>query len=323
MLSEPLVTVVIPAYNASATIDETLASVRAQTHRNLEIVVVDDGSRDATTDLVLNQAKVDPRIRLIRQANAGVAAARNRGIAEASAELIAPVDADDLWRPDKIARQVSALDEGGARVALVYTWFASIDAASSVLGLSYPITYQGEVLPEILRSNFIGNGSACLMRKAAVVEVGAYDPSLRARAGQGCEDWKLYMLLAEKYEFAVVRDYLIGYRRLPENMSSDIMQMLRSWELIAAVMRTRQPGLLKQIEAGGNDHLLGLILRAQEARRNADVARLTAMLLRRNLRAGLNAIRTATLPWLLRAFRKRVFRAAEAPVSNSRVPFLA
>lgn len=80
---QSLVTVVIPAYNAAHTIDETLRSVRSQTHRNLEILVVDDGSRDATPAIVANHAAIDARVRLIVQENAGVAAARNRGIAEA------------------------------------------------------------------------------------------------------------------------------------------------------------------------------------------------------------------------------------------------
>src|SRR5579863_7666011 len=94
---QELVTVVIPAYNAAHTIDETLRSARYQTHRNLEILVVDDGSKDATPEVVARHAVIDARIRLIVQENAGVAAARNRGIAEAKSDLIAPLDADDLW----------------------------------------------------------------------------------------------------------------------------------------------------------------------------------------------------------------------------------
>src|SRR5215475_4737819 len=113
------VTVVIPAYNAEATLDETLRSVRSQTHRALEILIVDDGSSDGTPEVALAHAAADPRVRLIQQSNGGVAAARNRGIEEARATLIAPVDADDLWAPTKIERQVAALHRGGPRVALV------------------------------------------------------------------------------------------------------------------------------------------------------------------------------------------------------------
>lgn len=88
-----LVTVVIPAYNAAATIDETLLSVRSQSHRRLEILVVDDGSKDATAHIVQRHCAEDSRIRLIRQRNSGVAAARNRGVAEATGDFVAPIDA--------------------------------------------------------------------------------------------------------------------------------------------------------------------------------------------------------------------------------------
>src|SRR5438045_2856629 len=94
-----LVTVIVPAYNAGVTIGATLDSIRAQTHTNLEVLVIDDGSTDATAKIVQRHASVDPRIRLIRQSNEGVAAPRNRGIAEARGEYLAPIDADALWRP--------------------------------------------------------------------------------------------------------------------------------------------------------------------------------------------------------------------------------
>src|SRR6476660_90490 len=101
-MTRELVSVVVPAYNAEKTILETICSVRAQTYRNLDIVVVDDGSVDGTPGIVERHARTDSRVRLIRQANLGVAAARNRGIAEARADYIAPIDADDLWESTKI-----------------------------------------------------------------------------------------------------------------------------------------------------------------------------------------------------------------------------
>src|SRR5437879_4343856 len=100
MSDHDLVTVVIPAFDAARTIAETLHSVRSQTHRRLEILVVDDGSNDSTPQIVQRQGVEDRRIRLIQQPNAGVAAARNRGIAEATSDVVATIDADDLWRPE-------------------------------------------------------------------------------------------------------------------------------------------------------------------------------------------------------------------------------
>ena len=105
----PLVGVVVPAYNAAATLDETLRSVRAQTHRALEIIVVDDGSLDDTAAIARRHAAEDERVRVLCQANAGVAAARNAGWQSSRADLIAFIDADDLWAPTKIERQLQAL----------------------------------------------------------------------------------------------------------------------------------------------------------------------------------------------------------------------
>ncbi len=116
----------IPAYNAEATIDDTLRSVRSQTYPHLEIIVVDDGSSDRTTSIVNAHAAVDGRISLISQKNAGVAAARNAGWQFARSALTAFVDADDLWAPTKIEKQLDVILSGGLQVGLVYTWWALI-----------------------------------------------------------------------------------------------------------------------------------------------------------------------------------------------------
>jgi glycosyltransferase involved in cell wall biosynthesis len=244
------VTVVVPAHDAEATLDETLCSVRAQTHRALEILVVDDGSRDGTPAIALAHAAADPRVRLIQQNNAGVAAARNRGIREARAALVAPVDADDLWAPAKIERQVAALRRCGPRVALVYTWSALIDQGSRVIGFGDAPTEEGDVLARMCLGNLIGNGSAALMRRDAVLEAGGYDETLRARQAQGCEDFLLYCRIAARHHAAVVPDFLTGYRQGSETMSRNVVEMMRSWRLVSEELRRRHPELRAYIEAG-------------------------------------------------------------------------
>ena len=105
---------------------ETLQSAAAQTHRSLEILIVDDGSTDRTAEIAVEFCTSEPRARLIRQGNCGVAAARNRAIDEAKAEYIAPLDADDLWHPQKIERQLETFAASPPGVGLVYCWYASI-----------------------------------------------------------------------------------------------------------------------------------------------------------------------------------------------------
>ena len=250
----PLVTAVIPMYNSERTIDETLRSVRAQTYRNLEIIVVDDGSTDDSAKITEEHASADPRVRMIRQVNAGVAAARNRGVAEATGEFIAPIDADDLWESTKIEKQMAAMLQGGSKVGLVYTWQATIDEKSRIISITHQPQQEGRVLEAILRSNFVGGGSPALMRKQAILKSGGYDASLRANNAQGCEDWKLYVQISERYEFVVVKEHLTGYRQTRGRMSADAFQMLRSYELASLKLRQSIPQCAEHIETGRKNY---------------------------------------------------------------------
>src|ERR1043166_1854397 len=106
----PLVSVVLPTYNRAHTLARAVRSVLAQSHRHLEIVVVDDGSTDATVALVQKLALEDPRVRLVQQANRGPAAARNTGVRQARGEFVAFQDSDDEWLVEKLERQLAALE---------------------------------------------------------------------------------------------------------------------------------------------------------------------------------------------------------------------
>jgi glycosyltransferase involved in cell wall biosynthesis len=107
MTTEPLVSVIIPVFNGERYVADAIASVLAQRHHALEVIVVDDGSTDASADVV--RRIVDARCRLVRQTSSGAAAARNRGISESTGTLLAFLDADDVWTPDKLERQLHAL----------------------------------------------------------------------------------------------------------------------------------------------------------------------------------------------------------------------
>jgi glycosyltransferase involved in cell wall biosynthesis len=282
MSDADLVSVVIPAHNAIATIGETLLSVRSQTHRMLEILVIDDGSTDGTANIVHAHAALDSRIRLVRQKHGGVAAARNRGIDEAAAGLVAFVDADDLWTPDKIEKQIAALRKEGPSVALVYTWWARIDAASCITGRLRP-TEAGDVLERLCLVYFVGNGSSILVTKAAIAEVGGFDPSLRARRAQGCEDYQFCLRVAERHRFAVVPEHLTGYRQTSANMSNDLLQMRRSWALVADEIRRKHPHLEKSVGLGTNNFTAWLLGRAIDQRRLRLIAFFGVLLMSRDL----------------------------------------
>lgn len=279
--SDVLVSVVIPAFDAEAWIDETIRSVRAQTHSNLEIIIVDDGSRDATVELARRHAAADARIRVIEQANAGVAAARNTGWRSAKADLIAFVDADDLWAVTKIERQVEALARAGPEAGLAYCWYLSIDADSNVTGRDECPLFEGEVFEQLLRGNFVGNGSSALVTREALVHANGFEPALRNQGAQGCEDILFYCRVAERYRFALVPEPLLGYRRLPEAMSGNMPRMLRSWMLVIDELSGRHPDKRGLMEQGFATYAHYVFRRAILSRRISQLGPIIGLLSRR------------------------------------------
>jgi len=204
--------VVIPAFNNAATLGETVHSASEQTWRSIEIIVVDDGSTDRTPEIVAAHMLVDPRVRLIRQRNGGVAAARNRGVAESTGDFIALLDADDLWRPTKIARQMQVMLASDSQTAAVYNWCCLIDDDGRVLSSGGQRPMEGNVFVEMCRRDIIGNGSALLVRRSAFLDVGGCDETLVCDGLHAGDETKLHLALAERFDFGLVREELTGYR---------------------------------------------------------------------------------------------------------------
>ncbi len=244
--SQPLVSVIIPAYNAEAFIAKTLASVLAQTYKNIEVLVVDDGSQDKTPEIVREFAKKDQRITLFQQLNSGVAAARNLALEKSKGEFIAPVDADDLWDYENLEKQVKLI-QSDASVGLVYAWSVEIDEQDKLSGGFHGFDFEGNVYLPLLYRNFIGNASAVLIRKSCLEEVGVYDSQLRQKGAQGCEDWDLYLRIAEYYQVGVIREFLIGYRQVTNSMSRNYTSMEKSHQFVLEAAQQKYPEISQKI----------------------------------------------------------------------------
>ncbi|MGO7906198.1 glycosyltransferase family 2 protein [Rhizobium leguminosarum] len=223
----PLVSVVIPAFNASRYIERTLRSAGRQTYRNLEIIVVNDGSTDDTARVVEQVALADSRIRLLSTPNRGVAAARNTGIREAAGRFVAFLDADDLWHHTKIEKQVNALNRLTPQWAAVYVLHYIINSDDEILRSCAPNVARGYIFARHLTFKYVGNGSALLVRRDAALEIGGFDSSYAAAGIGGCEDLDFELRLAARYQIEVIPERLVGYRQYPGNMSSNHLQMGR------------------------------------------------------------------------------------------------
>jgi glycosyltransferase involved in cell wall biosynthesis len=219
----PLVSVVIPAFNAAGLVGQTLESLRLQTFQNFEALIVDDGSTDATAAVVQEFCNADRRFSLMRRPHAGLPATRNAGMEQARGEFIAFLDADDLWLPEKLERQMK-LFRADPRVNFSYTNFYFWDGTRD-LQVHYRPRRQlpdGDPARPLAESNVFGISTVIVRR-----EMLAPDFLFDTRLINGCEDWDLFLRLAERGLWTRgTREPLVRYRRWPGNMSNQKSKMV-------------------------------------------------------------------------------------------------
>jgi len=255
----PLVSVLMPALNAETTIESAIRSALEQTHRALEVLVVDDGSTDKTLDVARGLG--DPRVHILESGvvRSGPSAARNRAIAQARGEFVACLDADDLWMPEKLALQIEAIRQApGAAVS--YGWTDFMDGDGLPIGTDLRATTAGDVHRELLVHNFIASGSNSIMLRSAVAEVGGFDEALG-----GVEDWDLHVRLARRHRIAVTPHVVVRYRRYAGSQSTRTDVMEACWRRVAQREFTTPELRSEMDEAAGRffEYLAGRALEGQ------------------------------------------------------------
>jgi glycosyltransferase involved in cell wall biosynthesis len=238
--TQPLISIVIPAYNAEAFIAEAIESVLAQDYQIREIIVVDDGSTDNTPGVLESYQN---RIRFIRQSNAGLGTARNTGIAAANGELIAFLDADDRWLPEKLSKQYKCLIHN-PKAGLVHTdlleWRPQESSQTHrEIGRG---EFQGSCLPSLIQNNRV-LPSTVLVKKECLDRVGNFDPQ-----PTGVEDWDLWLRIAREYEFAYVAEPLVLYRMHDANMSANSLRMRSGEFYVLQKTLTNMPELTQHVD---------------------------------------------------------------------------
>jgi len=236
----PSVSVVIPTYNTIAYLPYAIESVLRQTFQDFEILVVNDGSTD-TTDLWMDQ-QPDDRIRHIRQANQGLSAARNTGISLAQGRYVALLDADDVWEPTKLEKQVHYLDTH-PDIGMVHAWISFIDAEGQSTGRILKTEAEGWAQIHLLHRNDVAVLTA-VVRRECFEKVGDFDRTLKS-----LEDWDMWIRLARDYPIAVIREPLARYRQLRHSMSRNCEVMERSFRQVIDRHFAEAPAHLQPIKA--------------------------------------------------------------------------
>ncbi len=222
----PKVSVIIPSYNRAHIILNCLESVCSQTYSNLEIIIVDDGSKDNTSDVV-SQYKDSRIIYVKHEKNQGLPSARNTGIKTSCGEILAFQDTDDLWMPTKIEETVNVFGESSSDVGVVYA--ASIryrNNKKTYLPASYIKPKEGDVFKRLLLGNFIPAISACV-RRECFDQVGIFDPSLPS-----LEDWEMWIRLAKKYKFRFIEEPLQTIYYTKDSLTANVSNFLNAEKLI-------------------------------------------------------------------------------------------
>ncbi|MEB3181394.1 MAG: glycosyltransferase family A protein [Nostocaceae cyanobacterium] len=220
----PKVSVIIPAYNSMIYLPEAVESVLHQTFEDFEVIIVNDGSSDGIENWVAQIT--DLRVKLISQANQGLSAARNTGIKNARGEFITFIDADDIWEPTKLEKQVHCLEEK-PKVGLVYNWVTLIDEKGTFTGRVFKNHAEGDVWQRLIEHNIVECGSVAMIRRYCFETVGLFDRDIGA-----AQDWEMWLRIAARYPFAVVKEPLVRYRQHPNNKSKNYAKVLQDFRTI-------------------------------------------------------------------------------------------
>ncbi len=220
-MSEPLVSIIIPAYNSEAYISQTIESVMGQTYKNWELLIIDDGSTDKTSEVIKTFLQ-EKKIRYIHQSNAGVSAARNRGIEHAGGDYIAFLDSDDFWLPENLSKKVAVLND--TSIDWTFSNIFHADESLHITGMA-PRGSDVSILDQCLLWKTAPVPNPCsnvLAKRKCFLQGLRFDTRFSTAADQ---DFIFY--LAKDFSGKLIHDNLLIYRVLPNSMSRNLMALER------------------------------------------------------------------------------------------------
>jgi glycosyltransferase involved in cell wall biosynthesis len=227
-MRNPLVSVILPTYNRKHLLKETIESVLSQTYKDLEVIVVDDGSTDNTEHFISNFN--DERITYIKQDHRGVSSARNKGIENAKGEYIAFLDSDDKWLPSKIEEQLKVFKNSKLNPGVIYSGIEYIDENGKKIREERLPAYRGNLFLYLLgarRNVVLGVGSTVLVKRVCFKECGLFDENMSYR-----EDLDLLIRISKRFTFDYVPEPLAKIRIHKKRILTNIDTVIRGRELL-------------------------------------------------------------------------------------------
>lgn len=213
-----LVSVIIPCYNQAHFLGQAIESVLRQDYSDFEVIVVDDGSSDDTSEVAAGY----PRVRIIRQPHEGISGARNRGLEESSGSYLVFLDSDDRLLPHALSVEVNYLRDH-SRCAFVFGNHREIAADGSLLSTPLPVAVEGDSYRQLLRSCYLHTPSVSMFRRTIFEQVEHFDGSFA-----GTEDYDLYLRIAREFPICGHGEVVAEYRHHDANLSNNRAMMLKS-----------------------------------------------------------------------------------------------
>jgi glycosyltransferase involved in cell wall biosynthesis len=265
-VEHPIVSVVVPAYNVATTLHETMDAIFRQVFTDFEVIVVDDGSTDATPT-ILDSYK-DPRLRVVRQVNRGLAGARNTGIHHAKGKYVAFCDSDDVWEAEKLDLHVAHL-ESNPNIGISFCGSSLIDEKSRRLNISQKPKLKNITAADVFKRNPIGNGSVPVFRRKAFEAI-AYRPKHETerdwwfdetmRQSEDIDAWMRFVLSSD-WKIEGIPGLLTRYRIQSGGLSANLEKQFETWSRMKDKVTITAPRFASQHAAAAESYQLRYLAR--------------------------------------------------------------
>ncbi|MEM6752985.1 MAG: glycosyltransferase [Cyanobacteria bacterium P01_C01_bin.38] len=251
-------TIVMPAYNAGAYLSQTIESVLNQTLTNFELIIIDDGSADETSDIAYQYSKIDNRVRVLSQSNQGVSATRNKGISLSQSKYIAFIDADDKWFPENLKSHFENLEKN-PHLGVSYAKVEFLHPNGNHTGKIARGRLSNLEPQHFLYENPTMTVSNLVVRRQVFEEIGGFDCNMSYS-----EDMDfLFRVACSNWKIEGIDRVLLGYRTTQGGLSSQLYKMEEGWEILMSKARAKAPELVgKHYYRARSNHLRYLARRA-------------------------------------------------------------